>query len=352
MKPIFSLFPQHLFRGRFLRGALLPAMLLIVVCQFLPACQTESKQSAGSIERLDPGLDSIISEDVPIEVIAEGFNWSEGPLWVEDEKMLLFSDVPENKVYKWTEDGGLKPYLSPSGYTGAAPRGGETGSNGLLLNEKGQLVLCQHGDRRLAVMDAPLNDPAPEFIPVADNYQGKKFNSPNDAVMRSNGDFFFTDPPYGMEKRAEDPAREIPFHGVYKAGKDGRAELLTDSITRPNGIALTPDEKTLIIANSDPGKAIWYTFELDGGDSLVNPGILWNVTAEGKSEAGLPDGLKIDGEGTVFASGPGGVWIFGKDRKLLGKIKLPVVASNCALADNDRTLYITADSLVLRVKMR
>ena len=312
----------------------------------------ESPRTAGSIERLDPGLNSIISPDARVEVIATGFDWSEGPLWVEKEEMLLFSDVPKNTVYKWTEENGLEPYLRPSGYTGSAPRGGETGSNGLLLTSRGKLMLCQHGDRRLAIMNAPLNEPAADFISVADNYEGKKFNSPNDAVLRSNGDVFFTDPPYGMEKRANDPGREISFQGIYKADSNGQVTLLTDSISRPNGIALTPDEKTLVVANSDPKKAIWYTFDLDSRDSLINPGILMDVTAETGKAPGLPDGLKIDKEGTIFASGPGGIWIFAKDRTLLGKVRVEGVASNCAIDSDRNILYVTADSLVLRVKMQ
>ncbi|SRR5690606_2221455 len=314
--------------------------------------QNPAVHTAGSIERLDSGLDSILNTDAAVEVIATGFNWSEGPVWVEQEQMLLFSDVPENTVYKWSEEAGLEPYLKPSGYTGSEPRGGETGSNGLLLTGNGQLLLCQHGDRRLAVMNTPLDQPAPEFTAVADNFQGKKFNSPNDAVLRSNGDVFFTDPPYGLEKGVKDPVRELDFQGVYKADANGQVTLLIDSITRPNGIALTPDEKTLVVANSDPHKAIWYTFDLDPQDTLINPGVLLDVTGEVGKAAGLPDGLKISNNGTIFASGPGGIWIFAKDRKLLGKIKVDGVASNCALDESRQTLYITADSLVLRVKMR
>lgn len=313
---------------------------------------TQTYPTVGSIERMDPGLDSIIKSDAKIEVIASGFNWSEGPVWVETEQMLLFSDVPENIVYKWTEEAGLEPYLSPSGYTDSLPRGGETGSNGLLLTPEGQLVLCQHGDRQLAVMNAPVDQPAPDYKSIATGFEGKKFNSPNDAVLRRNGDLFFTDPPYGLEKGPQDPARELAFHGVYKVDRNGRVTLLTDSITRPNGIALTPDEKTLVVANSDPRKAIWYTFELDERDSLINPGVLRDVTGETGNAPGLPDGLKIDRAGTMFASGPGGIWIFGRDQTLLGKIRIDGPASNCALDDSQKTLFITADSLILRVKMR
>jgi len=322
--------------------------VIILLC----ACNSRNMRTIGTIEQADSSLDSILHKDAPIEIIAEGFDWSEGPLWIPAHNMLLFSDIPKNKVCKWTADKGLETYLTPSGYTGTTPRGGETGSNALILDLQGRLVLCQHGDRRMARMDAPLDKPSPKFISLADNYGGKKFNSPNDAIMRSNGDLFFTDPPYGMEKQNEDPARELPFHGVFKVAADGKVTLLTDSLTRPNGLALTPDEKTLIVANSDPNKAIWYMFDLAENDSLVNPRILRDVTAEGKKESGSPDGFKIDRKGNIFATGPGGVWIFNSSGKLLGKIKVPVATSNCALAEDDKVLYITASKYVLRVKMR
>lgn len=308
-------------------------------------------KTTGSIERTDPALNNIIKEDAVIEVLAEGYDWSEGPVWVESQKMLLFSDVPKNVIYKWTEEKGAEEYLTPSGYTGSTPsESREPGSNGLTLDGEGRLILCQHGDRRIARMDAPYDQPAPNFVTLADNYDGKKFNSPNDIAHRSNGDFFFTDPPYGLPKHAEDPTKEIPFQGVYKISADGKVTLLVDSLTRPNGIAFTPDEKTLIVANSDPEKPVWYAFDLDENDSLTNARIFYN--AKGAEGPGLPDGFKIDKQGNIFASGPGGIWIFDKDAKVLGKIKLPSPTSNCALADDDKTLYITSDAQLLRVKMR
>ncbi|TMI82045.1 MAG: SMP-30/gluconolactonase/LRE family protein, partial [Bacteroidetes bacterium] len=192
-------------------------------------------KTIGTIERIDPGLDSIIDSGAKAEVIAEGFDWSEGPVWIESQKMLLFSDVPQNIVYKWTEEKGKEVYLTPSGYTDSMKRGGEMGSNGLLLDPSGNLVLCQHGNRQVARMDAGLRDPRPKFISIANNYQGKKFNSPNDAVYNSDGELFFTDPPYGLEKQLQDPKKEISFQGVYKVEKDGKIILLIDSLTRPNG---------------------------------------------------------------------------------------------------------------------
>jgi gluconolactonase len=200
-------------------------------------------------------------------------------------------------------------------------------------------------------MDAPLDDPKAKFIPLAANYHGKKFNSPNDAVLRSNGDIFFTDPPYGLEKNMEDPSKEIPFQGVYKVTPGGQVTLLIDSITRPNGIALTRDELTLIVANSDGKKKAWYAYDFDERDSLVNGRIFYDATSD-SSQKGAPDGLKIDRNGNVFATGPGGVWVFNSEGVALGRIKFPEHTSNVALSGDERTLFITADMYVLRVKMR
>lgn len=321
---------------------------------FLASCTsstTHSYKPIGSIERIDPSFDSIVSKDAQPEIVADTFVWAEGPVWVPEQKMVLFSDIPPNKIYKWTEAGGKELYLTPSGYTDTIKRGGEVGSNALLVHD-GKLVLCQHGDRRMAYMDASLQSPQPKYVSIADHYDGKRFNSPNDAVFRSNGDLFFTDPPYGLEKNMDDPHKEIKFQGVYKVTPQGKVTLLLDSITRPNGIAFTQGEQDLIIANSDGDRAIWYMYKFDKNDSLVSDGILYNATAEGKKEQGGPDGMKVDKQGNIFATGPGGIWIFNKDRKLLGKIKMPVRCSNIALADDDKTIFITATMNLVRLKLR
>ena len=321
-------------------------LLLMTACN---NAKLSSSKTIGSIERMDASMDALISADASIEIIAEGHDWTEGPLWVESEKMLLYSDIPPNKIFKWTEAKGSELYLTPSGYTGSVPRKGEPGSNGLILNKEGKLVLCQHGDRRMAVMDADLKMPAPNFITLADNYQGKKLNSPNDAVFRSNGDLFFTDPPYGL---IDSSYQEIQYQGVYKVS-NGQVTLLTDSITRPNGIAFTNNEKTLIVANSDPDKAFWYLFDIAANDSLVNGRLLHDATPLHKTGVkGLPDGLKVDKQGNVFATGPGGVYIFNAAGKQIGKLNIPEACSNIALADDDKTLFVTADMYVLRVRMR
>jgi gluconolactonase len=329
----------------------------ILVSFFLAAMATclhaqQPYKTIGTVERLDPALDKIISVDAKAEIIAEGLDWSEGPLWIEKYKMLLFSDVPRDTIFKWTEKGGKEVYLTPSGYTGTTPRGGEMGSNGLLQDNTGRLVLCQCGNRQMAVMNASLLQPAANYLPLANAYNGKKFNSPNDAVYNSKGELFFTDPPYGLERGMRDSTKEIPFQGVYKVNKNGQVTLLVDSLTRPNGIAFLPGEKTVLIANSDPAKPNWYAYDVTSNGLLSNGRIFYTLSAEDRKSRGLPDGLKIDRKGNVFATGAGGVWIFSKEGKVLGKIRLTESASNCSLSADEKTLYITNDMYILRVKMR
>lgn len=331
------------------------ASIILLSCNNNPKqtkVEKENHRNIGSIEKLDPALDSIIEPGAQPEIIAEGFDWSEGPLWVKSHNMLLWSDVPRDTIYKWTEEKGKEVYLTPSGYTDTIKRGGEIGSNGLLLDNNGQLVICQCGNRQMARMDAPLDQPAPKYIPLANNYQGKKFNSPNDAVFNSKGDLFFTDPPYGLEFGMKDSKKEIPFQGVYHVTKTGDVRLISDSITRPNGIAFLPGEKTLLVANSDPQKPYWYAFDINENDSITGSRIFLSAEVEDRSLKGLPDGMKVSSKGIVFASGPGGIWIFDQHAKILGKIRLPDSASNVALSDDEKTIYITNDMYVVRLKMK
>ncbi|MEO7312277.1 MAG: SMP-30/gluconolactonase/LRE family protein [Chitinophagaceae bacterium] len=308
-------------------------------------------KTIGKVKRYDSAINHIISRDAKIEIIAEGFDWSEGPLWVEKYKMLLWSDVPKNRIYKWTEAKGQELYLEPSGYTSDVKRGGEMGSNGLLLDKEGRLVLCQCGNRQMARMDAPLDHPEPIFTALAGKYDGKRFSSPNDATFNSKGELFFTDPPYGLEKQANDPTKETPYNGVYKVKKNGEIILLTDSLTRPNGIAFFPDEKQLLIANSDGAKPNWYIHDVKG-DALSNGRIFYSNMGHTKGMKGLPDGLKIDKKGNVFATGPGGVFVFNSKGTLLGKIAVPESTSNCSLSADEKTLYITNDMYILRIKIK
>ncbi|PWT90177.1 MAG: gluconolactonase [Acidobacteria bacterium] len=327
-------------------------MIIVLALSFDATFGQISKfKTIGTIERRDPALDNIIAPNTKVEVIAEGFDWSEGPVWINSQKMLLFSDIPQNIIYKWTEERGKEVYLTPSGYTDSIKRSGEMGSNGLLLDARGNLVLCQHGNRQMARMNASLNAPKPLFITLASNYKGKRFNSPNDAVYNSRRELLFTDPPYGLEKQMNDPKKELSFQGVYKLKTNGEVILLVDSLTRPNGIAFMPGEKTLIVSNSDPAKPFWYAFEVKN-DALTNCRIFYSAAGYDSTEKGLPDGLKIDTKGNVFATGPGGVWIFNKEGKLLGKIKLTDATSNCAFSPDQKTLYVTNDMNVLRIRLK
>lgn len=309
---------------------------------------TKNYVTTGEIEEFHPDLKKIISSNNKPEVIAQGYRWTEGPLWVKNK--LLFSDVPSNTIYEWTEKDGAKVYLSPSGFTGEKSDSKEPGSNGLALHPNGKLVLSQHGDRQIALMNAPVNKPLPKFISVVNKYKGLRFSSPNDVVVSKKGEYFFTDPPYGLPSQGDaDPLKEISFNGVYKVTTTGQVILLTDTLTRPNGIALFPDEKQLLVANSDPAKPNWYIYDIEG-DQLKNGRIFYSMKTKGLP--GSPDGLKIDKRGNVYASGPGGICIFNSSGVFLGRVRLKDPASNCALSEDEKTLYITNNKQVLRFKMR
>lgn len=327
----------------------------------LLACTSqENKQdkmkfkTTGNVVRYDAALDNIIDTSVKAEILADGFEWSEGPLWIEAQQALIFSDVPTNTIYKWTAAKGKEIYLKPSGYTATEPSlCKEPGSNGLTFDKNGSLILCQHGDRKMSRMDAPLDKPEAKFVTLADKYNGKRFSSPNDAVVSSAGELFFTDPPYGLQTQDDtDPQKEIPFNGVYKVKANGEVILLVDSVTRPNGLAFLPGEKKLIVACSDPNRPNWYIYDVHG-DSLTNGKIFYSAVNEHKNGGkGLPDGLKIDKNGNIFATGPGGIYIFTSEGKKIGMISLDNPASNCALSPDEKTLYITNDMNLLRVKLR
>ncbi len=303
------------------------------------------------IEHLTPGLDQLISADAEVEVIATGFHWTEGPLWVDAQQTLLFSDVPANTVYAWREGDGVSIYLRPSGYTGTVLRGGEPGANGLALDADGQLLLCQHGDRRLARMSAILSQPEPAYATIAGQYDGARFNSPNDLAVDSSGNIYFTDPPYGLEQGIDDAARELEVYGVYRVSPDGQVTLLVDELARPNGIALSPDERTLYVSNSDPERAIWMSYSVRPDGSLSDQAVFYDATALVASKPGLPDGMEVDDRGNLFATGPGGVLIFTPAAELLGTIITGVPTGNVAFNADKSILYITANDSLLRVRL-
>ncbi|HEY5907842.1 MAG TPA: SMP-30/gluconolactonase/LRE family protein, partial [Vicinamibacteria bacterium] len=296
------------------------------------------------IVRASAALDTLLARDAVVEKLADGYQWTEGPLWDKTNARLLFSDIPGNRIIAWAAGKGAAEWLKPSGYTGSAPfTGREPGSNGLAFDAKGDLILCQHGDRRLARRGGD-----GKFTTLADRYEGKRLNSPNDLNIRPNGDILFTDPPYGLPGTFTDPARELPFTGVYRRGTDGKVTLLVKDMTAPNGIGVSPDGKTLYVANSDPKRAIWMVFPLREDGTVGEGRVFFDSTSwVGKERPGLPDGLKVDVAGNVFATGPGGVIIFNAKGEHLGTIETGVPTANCAFGDDGRTLYITANTGLL-----
>ena len=301
----------------------------------------------GKVVRNDPRLDALLSATAKIEVLASGFVWSEGPAWVKDGGYLLFSDVPQNTVYKWNEKDGLTTFLKPSGYSGAGGYSNEQGSNGLIINRQGQLVSCEHGDRRVSLM--PILGGGKRSL--ADNFEGKRLNSPNDVVQHSSGAYYFTDPPYGLPKQEKDPTRETDWFGVYRVGTDGVVSLISKDMTRPNGIAFSPDEKTLYVAQSDPEKAVIMAFPMLLNGQVGVGKIFFDATAMSKQGLrGLPDGLRVDKSGNLWATGPGGILIIAPDATLLGRIDTGEATANCAWGDDGSTLYLTADMYLCRIK--
>ena len=307
----------------------------------------EPTRTLGNIERFDKQLDELLGADAKTEILADGFTWTEGPLWMGDATTghLLFSDIPRNSIFKWTAKNGIQLFMNPSGYTGVTYYGLEPGSNGLLKDIDGNLVMCEHGDRRVSVLT-----PKGGKRTLADSYQGKRLNSPNDGTLKSNGDIYFTDPPYGLPMRENDPRREQDHFGVYRISKkDGAITLLTTELARPNGIGFAPDEKTLYVAQSDPKNAIWMSFEVKEDGTLGKGKLFHDATAQVGKMPGLPDGLSVDHKGNVWASGPGGIWIFNKEGKLLGRINTGERTSNCGFGEDGSTLFITADSYLCRI---
>ncbi len=309
-------------------------------------------QLIGSVEVLDEAMIDLVSSDAQLEVLSEGFVWSEGPVWVSNGEFLLFSDVPTNQIYYWSEGNEARVFLEPSGYTGSKERGGSLGSNGLTLDSEGNLVITQHGDRRIVQLGALLSDPEPVYDTIVDRYEGARYNSPNDLVYHSSGALYFTDPPYGLDPQMADSAKELEIHGVYRVTPDGTVTLLEAGLSRPNGLAFSPDEKTLYVANSDPENAIWMAYDVlpDGG--IENGRIFFDATSLVKEGLlGLPDGLKVDLAGNLFATGPGGVLVFNPEGTHLGTINTTQRTANCAFGDDGRTLYITAHGYLLRIPL-
>jgi gluconolactonase len=328
------------------RYALFGCLLLSLSCSNTPPPETAKAPGApasGSVVRLDPALDALIPKDASIEKLAGGFTFIEGPVW-RPEGALWFSDVVGNVVRQWTPDGKVVEILKPGGYDGHdLPAGGFIGPNGMINDKDGAVLLCQHGNRRIARIDKDR-----KVTTLVDSFEGKKLNSPNDLVYRSDGTLYFTDPPYGFPKQDDDPAKELKFNGVYRLA-NGKLEAVVKDLTRPNGIALSPDEKTLYVSNSDEKKKLWMRYDVAADGSLSNGRVFADVTAE--KDAGVPDGMKVDERGNLYATGPGGIWVMSPDGKHLGTIKPPEGPANCGWGDDGKSLYITAETGLYRIKL-
>jgi gluconolactonase len=332
---------------RFRNAFSLLAVVLALGSSSVPADAQEKPLLKIEIVRLDPRFDKLVPLDAKIEKIAGGHKWVEGPVWNRKKGYLLFSDIPNNSVYKWQDGNGESLFLKPSGYTGKQPFDGpEPGSNGLTYDPQGRLVLAEHGDRRVARLERNGRKAT-----LADRYQGKRLNSPNDVVFKSNGDLYFTDPPFGLPRSFDDPRKELPFQGVYRYSKDGKLTLLTKDIKAPNGITFSPDEKKLYVSNADPANAVWMVYDIMADGSIANVKVLFNATARTKNKKCAPDGMKVDREGNLFAAGPGGIYVIAPDGAHLGTIETGIPTGNVAWGEDGSSLFVTSSTNVYRLRL-
>ena len=321
------------------------------ICLMLSFLVLQSqKTKIGSLEFLDPRMEDLIDKNAKIELLAEGFDWAEGPVWVDRLNGVLFSDVPNNKVYMWNEEKGLSIFLEPSGMTNYSPTNKLDGSNGLALDKNGNLILCQHGDRTIARLKK-WNFKKPSFDIIVEKYEGKRLNSPNDLVFDKSGSIYFTDPPYGLKIQDDDPLKELNFNGIYRWSESKGIELLSKSMKRPNGIILSEDEKTVYVGNSDKDNNVIIAFDNEK-NGLVNERVFFDGNKLSKNRVGLFDGLKLHSSGIIFTTGPGGVLLLDSKGKHLGTIMPGKATANCAFDSDESYLYLTSDNVLARIKLK
>ncbi|WP_407352815.1 SMP-30/gluconolactonase/LRE family protein [Luteimonas sp. R10] len=334
-------------------GLILPVITLLAACA-TPTDPAPADATVGRLTAFDPSFHAIVAPDARIERLADGFTWAEGPAWIPDADgdggHLLFTDVPENKLYRWSEADGLSLFLDPSGYGGPPDDAlREPGANGLQPEPAGTVLLADSGSRLVARLDPATK----RKVTLATHFEGKRLNSPNDLVRRSDGTVFFTDPPYGLKGLDDSPVKELDFNGVYRLDPDGTVHLLDDGLGFPNGIALSPDERTLYVANSDPERPIWMAYALDAEGAVRDRRVFADASdLVGEDSPGLPDGMAVAADGTLFATGPGGVLVFNPAGKRLGRIETGTAVANCAFGDDGRTLYMTSHDSLARVQVR
>ncbi|MGH8060939.1 MAG: SMP-30/gluconolactonase/LRE family protein [Pseudoxanthomonas sp.] len=304
----------------------------------------------GKLTAMDPAFNDVVAADARMEKIAEGFTWSEGPAWVADGGYLLFTDVPANILYRWSQSDGLSVFLEPSGLADPDPATvREAGANGLFLEPAGTLLLADSGSRLIARLDPKTK----RKTTLASAFDGKRFNSPNDVVPHSTGALFFTDPPYGLKGLDDSPIKEMPINGVYRMDPSGQVQLIDDSLRFPNGIALSPDERTLYVSNSDPKRPIWMAYSLDVQGRILGKRVFADAfDLLGEGVEGLPDGMAVSQAGELFATAPGGILVMNAAGRRLGRIETGAAISNCAFGDDGKTLYLTSHTLLARLRVK
>ncbi|GAB3882138.1 SMP-30/gluconolactonase/LRE family protein [Spirosoma agri] len=324
---------------------------LLASLGFIPLsgiAQSQPYATIGQVVRTDPQLNQLIPANAKIEIIAAGFDHLEGPVWVRDSSYLLVNDTKAQTTYKWSPKTGLSKFLEHTGYTGRLPYSEEPGSNGMTIDRKGQLIICDHGDRRIAVM--PLRGKGGKRT-LTDHVQGKRYNSPNDVVAHANGSLYFSDPPYGLPQQQNDPARETTVNGVYRMASNGTVTLLINDITYPNGLAFSADGKTLYVSQSDSLKPLIMAYPVMADGAVGKGRVYFDASSLPKFRPKeVVDGLKTDKAGNVWTSGPGGVLIISPAGKLMGRIDTGEVISNCAWGDDGSTLYLTSGMFLCRIK--
>lgn len=327
---------------------MLRRVITLAIASLIVACAG----GPGPVEIFDERASSLIDADAEISIRGEGYAWTEGPLWIEVGGYLLFSDIPNNVIHKYVPGKGVSVYLEKSGSTGLYDGDSAQGSNGLLLNSKGELVLFQQGDRRVAVMDAPLSAPAGNFRTLAERFDGKRLNSPNDGVFRGDGSLYFTDPPYGLVDGFRDERKEIDFQGIYRVSPEGDLALLDDTVIAPNGIGLSIDQKTLYVAVSDDARPIWLAYDVATDGTLANKRVFFDAAEAAEQHPGMPDGMAVHSSGTIFATGPGGVWLFSPDGAVLARIMTGKMTANCTLSADEKTLFIAAHDTLMSIPLK
>lgn len=320
-------------------------MALLAACAGVP--QRVGTLVDAELQSHSPLFDQLIPPGTKVEQIADGFEWVEGPVWIKEGQYLLFSDIPSNRILKWKEGEGIGVYLSPSGYTGRGPFSGkEPGSNGITVDRHGRIVFCAHGDRRIVRLE-----PDGSRTTLAFRFEDWRFNSPNDLVYRSNGDLYFTDPPFGLPGAFDDPGK-APVQGVYRLTPEGKSELLIADIKAPNGIAFSPEERTLYVSDVDPNRAAWLAYDLKPDGTVANGRVFFDAMRWRKAPFFGPDGFKVDRQGNLFGARPGGISVIGPDGTLLGTIETGRPTSNVAWGEDGSVLFVTGGSAVYRIRTK